>query len=63
MVLGGGICVALTHSREVYNGPWRGHLCNSDTFHEVYNSPGRGHLCNIDTFQGGIQWSWAGASV
>ena len=45
MVLGGGICVTLTQIREVYNGP------------------GRGHLSNSDTFQGGIQWSWAGASV
>ena len=45
MVLRGGICVTVTH------------------FREIYNDPGRGHLCNSDTFQGGIQWSWAGASV
>ena len=32
MVLGEGICVTVTHFREVYNGPERGHLCNSDTF-------------------------------
>ena len=32
MVRGGGICVTVTHFREVYNGPWRGHLCNIDTF-------------------------------
>ena len=41
-----------------------GGICVTVTnFREVYNGPGRGHLCNIDTFQGGIQWSWAGASV
>ena len=45
MILGGDISVTLTNFREVYNGP------------------GRGHLCNSDTFQGGMQWSWAGASV
>ena len=28
MILGGGICVTVTHFREVYNGPGRGHLCN-----------------------------------
>ena len=32
MVLGGDICVTVTNFREVYNGPWRGHLCNIDTF-------------------------------
>ena len=32
MVRGEGICVTVTHFREVYNGPARGHLCNSDTF-------------------------------
>ena len=32
MVLGGGIYVTVTNFREVYNGPGRGHLCNSDTF-------------------------------
>ena len=32
MILGGGICVTVTHFREVYNGPGRGHLCNIDTF-------------------------------
>ena len=32
MILGGDICVTLTHFREVYNDPGRGHLCNIDTF-------------------------------
>ena len=32
MVRGGGICVTVTHFREIYNGPWRGHLCNIDKF-------------------------------
>ena len=32
MVLGGDIYVTLTHFREVYNDPGRGHLCNIDTF-------------------------------
>ena len=32
MVLGGGICVTVTHFREVYNDPGRGHLCNRDKF-------------------------------
>ena len=32
MVRGGDICVTVTHFREVYNGPGRGHLCNIDTF-------------------------------
>ena len=32
MVRGGGICVTVTHFREVYNGPGRGHICSSDTF-------------------------------
>ena len=45
MILGGDISVTVTHLREIYNSPWRGHLCSSDKF------------------QGGIQWSWAGASV
>ena len=41
-----------------------GGICVTVTnFREVYNDPGWGHLCDNDTFQGGIQWSWAGASV
>ena len=63
MVLGGGICVTLTHFREVYNCPGRGICVTVTHFREVYNGPERGHLCNSDTFQGGIQLSWAGSSV
>ena len=55
MVLGGDICVTVTHFREVYNGPARGICVTVTHFREVYNGPGRGHLCNSDTFQGGIQ--------